>query len=198
MAAGDDRNRPVLLAGVVEIGADRQRAVVRVRVELDVLMPAHRVIVSAVPFEVQFRMMEDHIRPHQIGDDIGDDVVRELPIDGMALVGLLETADHRPFGPVLRRQIEHIVGFGDAAAFLDEFVGHGAQPRQPFFRDQPLDEDVAVGEISLALRAVEHAPRMGKDFFRSHRRAPRFCASSPAAASGGPFNSTTFPSGSSI
>ena len=52
MRPRDKAERPVGKGHVVQQEANRQRAVVGVRVELDVLMPVH-LIMTVIPFEVE-------------------------------------------------------------------------------------------------------------------------------------------------
>ena len=62
----------MLVIDIVEVGADRQWAVVGVRPIGDVLVPLD-LLATFGPFKVELRVVKFYIGPDEVGNDIGED-----------------------------------------------------------------------------------------------------------------------------
>ena len=71
MAARQHGERAIVHAAVVQIRADRQRRIVGVRPEANVVVPLH-FFATLRPFVVQLRVMELDVRSDQIGNDVAE------------------------------------------------------------------------------------------------------------------------------
>ena len=162
-----NHQRPVFETSVGQIRPDRERAVVGVGIELDVLMP-HDGIVFLLPFEVQLRMVKDDVRTHEICCDVGDDVGGVVPIRLMLIIRMAQSPQSRAVGTVTGSQIENLVRLCNAAALLAEVAGRLGEPCQPVVGDEFLDTDIAVSEVRLPLAGGEGPGLMGENLLRRH------------------------------
>ena len=77
---GQHPHRAHLVGDVAEVDAHRHRREVRVRPELDVLVPL--LLAAAVaPLEVELAVVELEVRAQQVRGDVGGGAVGELPVD---------------------------------------------------------------------------------------------------------------------
>ena len=77
---GDESDLAHARLDIFEEDADREQVVVRVRPELDVLVPLH-FLAAVRGFEVELRVMELDVGSEQIDRDVDDDRLRrELPV----------------------------------------------------------------------------------------------------------------------
>ena len=180
MRAGQARQRAFLGRGIVQVHAQGHDAVVRVRPRGRVLVPLHD-LARPGPFVIQLAAMEFHVRPHQIGRDIGQRRFgREAPEIGMPIHEGTQASDVGRGGGVERAEVERLVRRGPAAALVEEFRRQLPQPGEPFRRHQTVGGEEPVAEIRLALRPRQHAGGMREDGFGRHggpavrdRRTPR-------------------------
>ena len=117
MAALQRRQRAVGHVGVGQIAADGEDVVIGVREELDVLMPFHRVG-GVEPFEVQFGVVEDDVRPHKVRRHIRHQAGGEPPIGVMLDVGRFQAAEDGFLRRMLRRHVERVVRGADRTALV--------------------------------------------------------------------------------
>ena len=131
VAARDEPDLAHARLDVLEEHADREQVVVGVRPELDVLVPLH-LFPAVRGLEVELGVVELHVRPDEVGDDVDDRRRRrELPVRLVQVGRRAEPAQPRLVGGVAGVEVEDHVRFGERAALLDELVGHRAQPFEP-------------------------------------------------------------------
>src|ERR1700722_8570474 len=168
MAAGDAGQRPLLRRHVVEIDAERHRAVVGVRPSRNVLVPIDDLARARV-FVVELARVKLDVGPDKIRGDVGERrFAADAPEIGVAIDERTQPADMRVVRPMLRADIEFLVRPRDAAALLDEFERAGAQHFLPLVGDQSRRREETALEILLALRLAQHARLMGEDGFGGH------------------------------
>ena len=86
-------------------------------------MPFH-FLASLGPFEIELRVVELDVRPHQVGDNVRHDGLGcVFPIGGMMIVGAGQSTEPGIVARMAFIQVPFGVGFGNRAAFLDYFVG---------------------------------------------------------------------------
>ena len=113
--------------------------------------------------------MELDVGADQVGGDVGQRrLAGDAPEIRMAVDQRPQPADMRMVGPVLRADVEFLVGGGDPAALLDELLRARAQQLKPFARQQILRDKKPGREIPLALRLGQHARRVREDRFGRH------------------------------
>ena len=159
VTARQNRQRTIVHVGVGEVTADGEHVVIGVREELDVLMPFDHVA-GVEPFEIQFRMVEQHIRPGQVGGDIGHQALSEPPIGGMLIVGPFNPAQYRRVRAMAGADIENSARLRLAPAVFDELGGDVDQFSYRLGGHQALDTDIAMGEIMFALGLRESTGRL--------------------------------------
>jgi hypothetical protein len=169
VAARDAGQRPLLRRHVIEIDAERHRAVIGVRPSRDVLVPIDDLARAGV-FVVELARVEFDVGTDQIGGDVGE---RRLGADppeiGVSVDERAQPADMRAVGAVPRADVEFLVRGGNAPALFDELAGAGAQHLLPFVGDQPLGGEKTLREILHALLLAQHARRLGNDRFGRHK-----------------------------
>ena len=168
MASRNHAERPLRHRAVVEIRSDRQRRVVGVRPERDVVVPLH-LLAALAPLEVQLRVVELHVGADEVGHGVGQHrVIHVLPEHRMVLGRIAHPTQPGRARAVIGLEVEGVVGAGDLAAALDQLLGGVAELPDPLVADDPFEEEVALLEVELALRLRQHPRRDGKDLFWRH------------------------------
>src|SRR5439155_16996780 len=145
---------------------------VGVRPEADVVVPLH-LLAALRPFEIQLGVMELHVGADQVGDDVREDRLQAvIPETRVLLHGVRNAAQPRRVRAMLGLQVENRVRLRHLAAALDQLLGGGAQPRDPFVADRALHVKIALAEILLALGLCQHLRWNRKNLLGSHIRVP--------------------------
>jgi hypothetical protein len=126
------------------------------------------------PLEVELRAVEPKIRAEQVRDQVDHrGVPRERPQVRVLVHRLAEPPDVGLLGRMIGREVELVVGGGEGARLLDLGRDHRAQLVEPPRAHVAGQEEVAVPDVALARRLVEHERRARQDLGGDH------CASAP-------------------
>ena len=173
VATGDDSQRTLVRSHVVEIGTDRQGAVVGVRPVLDVLVPLD-LFAPLGPFEIELRVVKLDVRSNEVGDDVGDDRLGGVfPVAIVVFHGAGQAAEPRVVRSVARFKVEHRIGLRDRAAPFHPFGGHRPHLLHHLGGNDALHQQVTVVEVELPLLLGEDAGWDLENLFRSHVRRLR-------------------------
>ena len=98
--------------------------------------------------------MEFDVGTDEVTDRVGQGRVQGrciLPEDRVVVVHAGQPAQARLLGGVALVEVPHRVRFGDAAAAIDYLVGGSAQALDPAVGQEPLEQQIAILEVELAL-----------------------------------------------
>jgi len=133
--------------------------------ELDVLMPLY-FLAAAAPFEVQLGVVEFDIRPEQIFGYVNKGALAgEFPIGVMKVCRGVQAPYAGLFGTVAWLQVKALVLALNAAAKLNELIGHILKPAEPRFAHQSFNADETIAKVSFALMLAECLGRAFKNRF---------------------------------